>query len=352
MRVFDGYIYRQLVEPFSEWSYFEGEAEPSGGTLDWTTNAFDDADWFKGNDGFGYDTALPPDTVEPLINTDVPLPELLLSSLYIRKNFTVSDLSEIGKLELAIDYDDSFVAYINGVEVHREGVPGEVGVSVPFDSLGASHESTNANGSPAPIFTIALSDFPNLLNPGDDNVLAIQGLNTTLDSSDFFLGQIGLAGLAADAVAPTGDFDNNGILDAADIDALTSAARGGLNPAEFDLNADGLVNGDDRLVWINDIKNTYLGDSDMDGEFGTKDFVTVFTAGQYEDATPNNSTWATGDWNGDGDFGTPDFVAAFTAGGYEKGPKPGGPNAAAVPEPSSLVLIAVGILSIVRRRRR
>ncbi len=39
-------------------------------------------------------------------------------------------------------------------------------------------------------------------------------------------------------------------------------------------------------------------------------------AGQYEDATPGNSTWETGDWNGDGDFDTSDLVAAFQAGNY------------------------------------
>ena len=72
---------------------------------------------------------------------------------------------------------------------------------MPFDALGVSHESTNANGSPGELFAIDLASFPNLLKSGGNNVLAIHGLNTTLDSSDFLLAQISLSGLAADAIA-------------------------------------------------------------------------------------------------------------------------------------------------------
>jgi hypothetical protein len=54
-----------------------------------------------------------------------------------------------------------------------------------------------------------------------------------------------------------------------------------------------------------------------------------------------NSGWAQGDWNGDGDFTTRDFVIAFTDGGYEHGPRNG---THAVPEPSSLLLLLVGLI--------
>ena len=81
--------------------------------------------------------------------------------------------------------------------------------------------------------------------------------------------------------------------------------------------------------------NTYVGDSNLDGEFNSTDFVVVFTANEYEDGIPNNSGWAEGDWNGDGDFDSSDFVAAFTDGGYEMGIRP----AAVVPEPSTYALL-------------
>jgi hypothetical protein len=146
----------------------------------------------------------------------------------------------------------------------------------------------------------------------------------------------GLVAFARTGGGLAGDFDGDGVLDADDIDQLSAAARSGSNEARFDLNNDALVNGDDRLVWVNTLANTYLGDSNLDGVFTSGDFVQVFQAGQYEDGVANNSQWATGDWNGDTEFDSSDFVAAFQAGGYELGPRAG---VAAVPEPSSLWLL-------------
>jgi hypothetical protein len=144
-----------------------------------------------------------------------------------------------------------------------------------------------------------------------------------------------------------GDFNGNGALDAADIDALTAEVLAGTNQARFDLNNDQLVNSADRTVWVVDIKKTYFGDANLDGLFGTDDFVAVFVAGQYEDGVAANSTWATGDWNGDSEFDTADFVVAFQGGGFEKGPR----MAVAVPEPHSFLALLAGVLCLVGGRR-
>jgi hypothetical protein len=146
-----------------------------------------------------------------------------------------------------------------------------------------------------------------------------------------------------------GDFDANGSLDAADIDALTGAVLAGSTEAKYDLNSDSAVNGTDRAYWVENLRRTYFGDANLDGQFNSSDFVAVFQAGQYEDAAARNSTWATGDWNGDGDFSSSDFVTAFQAGGYEKGPRQA---VSAVPEPASLALGLLASVAILGRRRR
>ena len=146
-----------------------------------------------------------------------------------------------------------------------------------------------------------------------------------------------------------GDFDANGTLDVGDIDLLTAAARAGSEDLTFDLNGDLVVNQADREFWINDVRGTFFGDSNLDSEFATSDFVLVFQAGQYEDTVSNNSTWATGDWNGDGEFDTADFVLAFQAGGFEIGPR----AAQAIPEPTSCGWVAfAGIVFFTVRGRQ
>ena len=146
-----------------------------------------------------------------------------------------------------------------------------------------------------------------------------------------------------------GDFNNNGVLDAEDIDILSREVEAGDNKAGFDLNSDSLVDQKDRAVWVEELKYTYFGDSNFDGQFGSADFVLVFTTGKYEDGVPMNAGWVEGDWNGDSDFDSSDFVAAFTGGGFEVGPRPDRPQA--VPEPSSALLILLGVAGLALRRR-
>lgn len=154
--------------------------------------------------------------------------------------------------------------------------------------------------------------------------------------------------LRGGGVATPGDFDGNNLLDAQDINLLTDAVRTGSTDTRYDLNGDSQVNAADRSVWVDELFGTYFGDANLDGEFSSSDFVLVFTAGQYEDTIEGNSVWETGDWNGDGDFNSSDFVQAFSAGGFEQGPRGA---VAAVPEPSSVVLVAIGFLLLGWRGR-
>jgi hypothetical protein len=141
-----------------------------------------------------------------------------------------------------------------------------------------------------------------------------------------------------------GDFDQNGVLDAADIDALSLQVREGTGAVEFDLNADTLVNDLDRQVWVHDLKQTFFGDADLNRTFDSTDLVQVLAFGEYEDGVELNSTWLAGDWNGDGDFTSGDLVVALADGGYEAG-------AAAAPEPAGVVLAMAAAFAAFSHRR-
>ncbi len=130
-----------------------------------------------------------------------------------------------------------------------------------------------------------------------------------------------------------GDFDGDGELTIADIDDLTRQSASLTNPVDYDLNGDAAVNQDDVKFWIGDLKNSWVGDANLDGEFNSGDLVAVLSAGKYESDV--DAEWSTGDFNGDGRSNSSDLVAALSDGGYEQGPRAA---VAAVPEPGSLVL--------------
>jgi hypothetical protein len=138
-----------------------------------------------------------------------------------------------------------------------------------------------------------------------------------------------------------GAFSGNDILDAADIDTLASSIQAGKSDLPLDFNQNGIVDRDDHKYWVTDIKHTWMGDANLDGEFNSGDFVQVFQSGKFE--IDQIAGWADGDWNGDARFDSGDFVVALQDGGFEVGSRT---SVAAVPEPSCAILLALRLCGI------
>lgn len=137
-----------------------------------------------------------------------------------------------------------------------------------------------------------------------------------------------------------GDFDQNGLLQASDLDGLTAATRLQQFDARFDLNLDQLVDQHDRLVWIELLAGTQLGDVDLDGTVDFTDFLTL--SASYE----KTGGWSDGDFNGNGQVEFGDFTDLIS--NFGRSPT----SAQVVPESSSPWLLWGGLMVLQRRRHR
>lgn len=140
-----------------------------------------------------------------------------------------------------------------------------------------------------------------------------------------------------------GDFNADGWLDISDINELTRQAASQNHQAAYDLTNDGRVDANDISTWMTRLANSYVGDANLDGEFDTSDFVSLFAAGTYE--TGDEAVWSQGDFNGDGRFDTRDLVVALAGGGYEQGPR----ASVAIPEPKLDARLGLFLLAFCAR---
>ncbi len=152
------------------WKYKLGTSEPAAA---WKNLGFDDLLWTSGASGFGYGD-----------NDDSTIVPSNTNSIYIRRVFPINDVNDIKMAALHVDYDDAFVAYLNGVEIARANI-GTVNIPPAYNESATTFTEPLIiyGGRPA---TYIIQDFQSLLQNGD-NVLAIQVHNYGTGSSDLTL---------------------------------------------------------------------------------------------------------------------------------------------------------------------
>lgn len=156
----------ELIAPAATWQFFRGR-EPAGTPADaWKQADFDDSGWETGPAGFGFGDQDDATVLDDMRGSYV--------TVYVRKEFGGPAVAVEAALELVIDYDDGFIAYLNGREVARRNMPAG---PATHQTLASSHEA----GRPE---TIRIGTGRDLL---ERNVLAIEGHNASLSSSDFSL---------------------------------------------------------------------------------------------------------------------------------------------------------------------
>lgn len=169
--------WESLVMAEDIWKYWLGSAPPTSNWANWNTITFNDQNWDSGQGGIGYG-----DNDDNTIINVTP-------SLYLRKEFQITDVNNITQLLFHADYDDGFIAYLNGIEIMR---------SANFNSINpgyaeltnANHEAVLYNGG-IPESKFFNSDEVSELLVSGNNILAVQVHNASATSSDmsgnFFL---------------------------------------------------------------------------------------------------------------------------------------------------------------------
>lgn len=138
------------------WEYHYESDPPSN----WNTNEFNGT-WKTGPSGFGY--------ADDDDNTIVPYGT---TSIYIRKEININ-MDNVINIVLHVDYDDGFIAYINGLEVARENITDE------NEGTNTWNEAVMYKGGSPKLYNLDISKFIN-----GNNIIAIRVNNYNNTSSD------------------------------------------------------------------------------------------------------------------------------------------------------------------------
>ncbi|MCP5526503.1 MAG: lamin tail domain-containing protein [Verrucomicrobiales bacterium] len=174
-----------FVPTGADWRFLKGTREASTPVDAWRRAGFVDAGWSSAPAPFHYGDGVSE-------GTELSDMRGSYTCVFTRRTFEVADVAALDSVLLGVDYDDGFVAWINGVEVARAGVNGEPAYNAAASS---SHE-----GGSLVTFTISLP--PSAFLAEGVNVLAMQGFNRSLSGSSDFRLDATLMATGNDGAAP------------------------------------------------------------------------------------------------------------------------------------------------------
>jgi len=144
---------------------------------DWIDPSFDDAGWTDGINGVGYG-----DNDDNTVDTCL--------TVYVRSRFEITDRDAIDSLVLYMDFDDGFVAYLNGREIARDNM-GEPFSPTSWDQPSVQQVEELPVGSY--YYVLAAEDLDRLVN--GENTLCVEVHNRSENSSDLSSNTYLIAGI-------------------------------------------------------------------------------------------------------------------------------------------------------------
>lgn len=174
----------------------------------------------------------------------------------------------------------------------------------------------NISGSPnlGPLADNGGPTLTHLPHPGSPVIDAGDTMSTRATDQRMFAGVVGVIDMGSVEVGslplPTGDFNNDGLLNIADIDALVTEIAAGTMDLSYDVNGDMVIDASDLTSWLALAGNENLGpgrsylpaDANLDGVVDGLDFI-AWNAHKLS----TGGTWSRADFNADGVTDGADF---------------------------------------------
>ena len=161
-----------LISPENGFTYFSGTTEPPAG---WMMPGFDDSLWESGEGLLGYGYGIE----DALVDEEA-------ASMYIRYRFHVEDASDFNEANFFADYDDAYIAYLNGKEIVRVNVDPSI-ENPGFDHLSSRSHAVQLYGwddnYPVLGYYLDSVQLDSCVVTGE-NVIAVQVLNDSIQGSD------------------------------------------------------------------------------------------------------------------------------------------------------------------------
>ena len=148
------------------WSYWPGTSAPIS---NWDDPGTDISNWSTGPSGFGYGDN----------DDNTELSQII--SVFARKTFQIDDPTMITKALFHIDYDDGYIAYLNGEEFSRRNMGAPNSQVYYNETTTGLHEAEIYSGGFPEEISIDLNEFPIV---SGDNTLAVEVHNYNTSSSD------------------------------------------------------------------------------------------------------------------------------------------------------------------------
>lgn len=216
----------------------------------WQATNFNDATWNSAKGGFGFGD-----------NDDFTVLPTNTTAVYLRRTFDITDLSSIIALAMHIDYDDGYIAYLNGIEMARNGIPNGVPVYNTLATM--SHEAQLYQNGQPDLVLLTANQFQGILVQGA-NTLCVAVFNQTVNSSDFtcrpFL-SVGTSNSNQTYYTTPAWFSDPAIFDSSTLPIVVLDTYGVNIPDEPKIDAMmGIINnGPGQVNYINDAYNEFYG---------------------------------------------------------------------------------------------